>query len=196
MLTTRVRRATVRRSSRRVVLVALLLGHLAAAAGFVVPIPGRGKDTSRPYPCMDRPCGCTSYEECWAGDCCCFTLQEKVAWVRAHGVQPPARAVQAAEPTEAACGEGACPCCAPRAEEEPCPHCREEDAAAFRWVVGALAQRCKGNPLAGWWLLPPAVPPPPPVTWAFDWAAAGTVTPADAGEPVSRPEPAEPPPKT
>ncbi|MFO0823955.1 MAG: hypothetical protein U0792_12735 [Gemmataceae bacterium] len=28
--------------------------------------------------------------QCWKGDCCCFTLEEKLVWADAQGIQPPA----------------------------------------------------------------------------------------------------------
>src|SRR5947209_7307476 len=43
-----------------------------------------GKDRSQPFPCMDRPCGCQSADECWH-HCCCTTLDERLAWAHEHG---------------------------------------------------------------------------------------------------------------
>lgn len=41
------------------------------------------------YPCQHRPCGCMTAAQCWRGDCCCFTLEEKLAWAEANGIEPP-----------------------------------------------------------------------------------------------------------
>ena len=80
-----------RRVRRRDLLVWLALSsHLAVAFGFPLPAPGRTKPTDgAAYPCQSFPCGCLSSEQCWAGDCCCFTLEQKVAWAEANGVEPP-----------------------------------------------------------------------------------------------------------
>lgn len=74
---------------------------------FVFPIPiievggvsgglaGFGKDTSAPFPCMLKSCGCRNAEDCWRG-CCCFTNTQKLAWARKHNVDVPAYVVDAA----------------------------------------------------------------------------------------------------
>jgi len=43
------------------------------------------KDRSRPFPCMDKPCGCATAEQCFSR-CCCNTPAETLAWARAHRV--------------------------------------------------------------------------------------------------------------
>lgn len=74
---------------------------------FVFPVPlveiggrsgGRGvagKDTSVPFPCMLKACGCRNAEDCWRG-CCCFTNTQKLAWARKNSVDVPAYVVDAA----------------------------------------------------------------------------------------------------
>jgi hypothetical protein len=76
---------------RDTVLVLMLVSHLAVSLGFPLRImhPRALKNDSRRYPCQDRPCGCLTEEECWKGDCCCFSLEEKLAWAESHGVEPP-----------------------------------------------------------------------------------------------------------
>src|SRR5262249_26842575 len=79
-------------------------------------------------------------EECWAGDCCCFTLEQKLDWAEAHGIEPPphvrpmveARKARQAEAKPCCCEESA-PCCA---DEEPVPA-----AASARWGSGVSAGR-------------------------------------------------------
>ena len=74
--------------------------HLLVASGLPLPLAvaptDRGhhaagqiaaKDRSRPFPCMDKPCGCGSAEQCFAG-CCCHTPAWQLAWARAHDVEP------------------------------------------------------------------------------------------------------------
>jgi hypothetical protein len=81
-------------------LLALLaaIGQLCGAVGFI-PVPAKtvGVRSSVPYPCQDRPCGCWTADECWAGPCCCFTMREKVNWATEHGIVAPDRAVRLAE---------------------------------------------------------------------------------------------------
>jgi hypothetical protein len=46
-----------------------------------------GKDRSRPFPCMDKPCGCATAEQCLSS-CCCNTPAELLAWAKANRVDP------------------------------------------------------------------------------------------------------------
>ncbi len=55
-----------------------------------------GKDTSAPFPCQTRACGCRSAKQCWK-KCCCFTDTQKVAWAKANRVTLPAFVVDAAK---------------------------------------------------------------------------------------------------
>lgn len=78
-------------SLRRDALVVLtLVGHLFAMFGYPLFATGRRKSSHGiAYPCQSRPCGCVTAEECWMGDCCCFTIEEKLDWADANGVKPP-----------------------------------------------------------------------------------------------------------
>ncbi len=76
---------------RDVLVVLTLVSHLLATLGFPLPAAERqAKEGSLPYPCQNHPCGCVTANLCWAGDCCCFTLEEKLAWAEANGIEPPA----------------------------------------------------------------------------------------------------------
>jgi hypothetical protein len=80
---------------------------IALCGLFVFPIPiievgsvfgdraGSGKDTSVPFPCMLKSCGCRNAEDCWRG-CCCFTNTQKLAWATKNNVDVPAYVVDAA----------------------------------------------------------------------------------------------------
>lgn len=57
----------------------LWLGLLQFPLPVPVRAPANGKDRTVPFPCMDRPCGCASAEQCWSS-CCCTTKDERVAW--------------------------------------------------------------------------------------------------------------------
>ncbi len=45
------------------------------------------KDRTRPFPCMNKPCGCLSAKQCFQ-KCCCHTPDETLAWARQHDVSP------------------------------------------------------------------------------------------------------------
>ena len=82
---------------RRPLIWLVTLGWCLVASG--LPFPGSGvaergggpprrvaKDRSRPFPCMDSPCGCASAQQCLTS-CCCHTPAERLAWARRHGVE-------------------------------------------------------------------------------------------------------------
>ena len=80
-------------ATRRVPLAVLAAVHFLVASGIPLPsVAAPRKPTDRPFPCMDRPCGCQTYDRCWAGDCCCFTMAEKLAWAKANSITPPVSA--------------------------------------------------------------------------------------------------------
>jgi hypothetical protein len=100
------------RLHRATVAIALILNQLVLATGLPLPAvaSAAAKDKSKPFPCMDRPCGCMNAEQCWS-HCCCFTMREKLAWAEEHGVEPPefvreAAAKEAAEMSTAHHGDG------------------------------------------------------------------------------------------
>jgi hypothetical protein len=64
-----------------------LVAYLAAAVGFPLPAAAR-KEQTQPFPCQDHPCGCRTAEDCWR-HCCCYSPEQRLAWARAHHVQPP-----------------------------------------------------------------------------------------------------------
>lgn len=56
---------------------------------FGVPIPVDSFPiTGEVFPCMHHRCGCRSADQCWR-DCCCMTMEEKLAWAEANQVTPP-----------------------------------------------------------------------------------------------------------
>jgi len=91
---------------RRITSWLVILGYAVIASGLPLPVarwpavaPGAAagqqqveqrlcsKDRSRPFPCMDKPCGCATAEQCFAS-CCCHTPAQRLAWARAHRVAP------------------------------------------------------------------------------------------------------------
>ena len=116
-----------------------------------------GKDTSTPFPCQTRACGCRSAKQCWK-KCCCFTDTQKVAWAKANRVTVPAFVVAAAE-QEVAVTQGTChateTCCVAEAQKKSRPPQRPR----VRLVVGMEALQCSGieHTVAGVLI---SVPPP------------------------------------
>lgn len=82
-----------------------LAGYVLVASGIPLPMgtgaAARGgsraagriaaKDRSRPFPCMNKPCGCVNARQCFT-KCCCNTPAETLAWARANGVDAETRA--------------------------------------------------------------------------------------------------------
>jgi hypothetical protein len=165
--------------TRNALVVLTLLSHLMATFGFPLPTATATKsnDASAAFPCQNRPCGCLSSEECWAGDCCCFTLEEKLVWADANGVEPPDHvrplvASRKARPSAPPPKERAACCCDADHEglEAPTSACPTgdqrakeptHDRASARWVVGLFAQKCRSDGPAGLFQAEPALPPDP-----------------------------------
>jgi hypothetical protein len=119
---------------RRVVACTALLAYLAASFGVPVPVAAAPKDLSRPYPCMDRACGCACAEDCWR-HCCCMTVEERWAWAEANGIQPPDYAERPAAHKEGTASD----------EARPCPHCHPQTTSpGSRGVATASSLHCQG----------------------------------------------------
>lgn len=74
--------------THRLIALVVLVGILFAS----LPIPiaslrTRGPSDT-PFPCQSCSCGCATAEQCWTS-CCCFSPEERLAWARENGVQPP-----------------------------------------------------------------------------------------------------------
>lgn len=86
---------------RRITTWLAIFGYTLVASGLPLPLGSvapstqespaakrlAGKDRSRPFPCMDKPCGCATAEQCFT-NCCCNTPAETLAWATAHRVEP------------------------------------------------------------------------------------------------------------
>lgn len=67
--------------------VGTLAAHTTMAAdGEAVEGRLAAKDRSQPFPCMDRPCGCGSAEQCFSS-CCCHTPEQLLAWARSRDLE-------------------------------------------------------------------------------------------------------------
>ena len=86
---------------RRITTWLAILGYTLVASGLPLPLAGiapaapesaiakrlAAKDRSRPFPCMDKACGCATAEQCFTS-CCCNTPAEILVWAKAHRVEP------------------------------------------------------------------------------------------------------------
>ena len=114
-----------------------LVGHLLTALGFpVLTLPSDKRGGGQPFPCQSHPCGCLTAEECWAGDCCCYTLEEKLAWAETSGIEPPphVRPLVRERQNQRTAPKKKKSCCAPsgpsesHASEELAPSCCSKGA--------------------------------------------------------------------
>ncbi len=171
-----------------VLAVCALVSQVFAAIGAPVPShhlfrsnssSSSSSSSSVPYPCRDNPCGCLTSEQCWAGDCCCFTLEQKLAWADARGINPPdhVRSTVESRKTQGKSPKPKRPCCQGAAEStEPetplstapicerdsglsIPNALSEDGSMIRWVGGVFTTKCRGEGPAGVLKLDPSVPP-------------------------------------
>lgn len=77
---------------RRTAACLVLVAYCVTSVG--IPISSRSiKKGDVPFPCQNHACGCQSALECWT-HCCCFSVEERWAWARENGVEPPEYAVK------------------------------------------------------------------------------------------------------
>jgi hypothetical protein len=172
---------------RRSIGFALALVQLLASASWAIPIAAKSKEMGRPYPCMERPCGCTSYDECWAGDCCCFTLEEKIAWAAANGITPPDQAQSRLrdrhrEPPQ----------------EPACPHCKAANARkteCSRSIYGFAVQNCHGSQSTSFFSPTPSIPPRAADAWRPEWSNSDFVLIVGVNPLSHSAPPLDPPPR-
>ena len=210
---------------------AAILGYVLVASGLPLPVGAgsrpvaespaakrlAGKDRSRPFPCMDKPCGCATAEQCFTS-CCCHTPAQTLAWARAHEVAPavlaalerrvavgrrPARAEKSCCGRETPAAEASC--CAretPAAEATCCSSARPatapDDTAATpeprSRVVTLRAMLACGGIVAEWFAAGAALPPPRvELALAVRLPDTCTVTDDTCDSPAS--SPAAPPPR-
>ena len=207
-------------SLRRLVGCAVLLSICLAILPLSLPtLPGALKDSSAPFPCQNRPCGCQTAEQCWR-KCCCFTNAQKVAWAKANDVKIPEFVVAAAineskavNPVKvqvtvdaerpALCGcraipvagsaalDGNATCCV---KQPKTPGSSPSKKRSGRHVLGLFAEGCRGEH-GSISALPLAVPPTDIAIVRANVLLSRSLPPAsEAGAGLSR-RPAIPPPR-
>ncbi len=124
-------RKLMAKTTRRLLSLTVLFGICA----MVLPLPltlsphkPMEKESSEPFPCQNRPCGCRSAELCWK-KCCCFNNSQKIAWAKANQVEVPDYVLAAAtkEKAQSLTGREVCSLqnIADRKVTKACPHCQE-----------------------------------------------------------------------
>ncbi len=174
----------VRHDRRRAVAWALLGLYGLVASGLPLPVmsPPAGtaaarklaaKDRSRPFPCMDKACGCDSAERCFSS-CCCH----------APAVNP-----SEADPDNAICSDYQ----SLAAEPGVPPASPAEEQPATKVVILRAMLAC-GGIVAQWAAACVSLPPPETVTCEIPWPRVGAVEmgddePCGTGGPPDLPPP-------
>jgi len=220
---------------RRITTWLAILGYTLVASGLPLPFgvvsPAApesvaakrlaGKDRARPFPCMDKPCGCATAEQCFTS-CCCNTPAETLAWARAHQVEPavlvalelrvdhePRSAAKAAAPIQSACCSTAAletePSCCATASAAPrmadaasvdavsTAHDEPSDEPRSRTVTLRAMLACGG--IVAEWFAAGAALPPPQVEVSVAMHVLGVCLPGDEAGECLRASPAAPPPR-
>ena len=202
-----------------------LVGYALLASGLPLPLgavaPGgaspaaekrlAAKDRSTPFPCMDKPCGCVTAEQCFT-NCCCNTPAETLAWATAHQVDPAvivALQRRVAAPPEKTVAASSC--CSAKQQASCCsapsePACCSETAAgeetaspdvepmSSHTVVLKSMLACGG--IVSQWLSVGGAPPPPVVVAVVSTAPlVEAILPGDAVFSCVRAAPDAPPPR-
>ena len=148
----------------------LTANHLVVALGIPIPVPepATGRKSGELFPCMNCPCGCRTADQCWR-HCCCFTLSQRLAWAKEHGVTPPAYVIEAARESGVLAADDGDHC-------HGCCHCkkaadagRTAEISASKpggcgYVVAIKALECQGGPRSVLKTLPALVSAPPAYT--------------------------------
>lgn len=104
------------------------------------------------FPCEGCACGCGTAEHCWT-QCCCHSLDQRLAWAEANGVAlPRAVALLAFARFQQRDREASLPACCRASDQHAC-------CAPARRLPSMSSLACKG--VAGW-LVPCTMPPVAP----------------------------------
>ncbi len=160
-----------------------LSAYLVAIVG--LPVWEPASTSGERFACQSRRCGCRTAAQCWTS-CCCFTLEERIAWARANNAEIPAQALARAatlatgdspvakgdSAVAKACGN----CCAHKTASAG----KQTDSPARKgrvvWVDSVQAQKCRGV-AHGWMTLGmPVFPPPRAVSLEIEFQPIGQIS--------------------
>ena len=150
----RLRKLALNAASRGTALVALL-GFLAGTLGVPLPAAKIAKDTSRPFPCQARQCGCMNAAQCWR-ECCCYTNRQKLAWAKDNHVEVPQFVLSAAKSEETP-KDCTSTCCSQKTSGTKLA--KTDSQLTFQLVLAIQSRQCRGQ--AEQWLSLGAVELPP-----------------------------------
>lgn len=181
----------------------LPVGLLAPRGDAVADTRLAAKDRSCPFPCMDKPCGCATAEQCFA-NCCCHTPAERLAWAKANRVEPAVlTALERRIAADAAPAEPAGGCCAAKAARKPtccsAEGCDEPEAdpepspPRVRTVTLKAMLACGG--ILTQWLSVGGSLPPPRIDLVLDAPFVDRCPLGDSHAEVLATPPAAPPPR-
>jgi len=121
-----------RQPAARAVTWGILIAYGAIVSGIPLPLarpappPGSpaasrlaDKDRSRPFPCMDKPCGCATAEQCFS-NCCCNSPAELLAWAEARRLDPATLLALHNRVAAAQAPAATAACCSPEAARATC----------------------------------------------------------------------------
>jgi hypothetical protein len=168
-----------------------LLSYSLTSSGY--PLPATNiKDQSIPFPCENHACGCQSAEQCWR-HCCCFTVEDRWAWAKARGVEPPTYAEKPLADGVDLDHASSVRCCHAHHSHEA-DKSGSSDSWLPRWVSGFSAQQCRG--LTSVFSNSGAqIPPSPTSTWSPCLLQSGWICAAGSFPLTVPTSPLEPPPR-
>lgn len=198
----------------------VLLAHGLVVSGLPLPIAGpppaagshaarrlAAKDRARPFPCLDKPCGCSTAEQCFSR-CCCNSPAELLAWAKARELEPATLAALERRVVAADAAAAPSSCCA-AAECGAAPAadgaasavdvCDDSRSLATRPAEGGrrvslMAMLACDGVLEGFLAAATALPPPKQCSAAPAMPLVATLVIADdAGCSVDRPRDTPPP---
>ncbi|MBN9120590.1 MAG: hypothetical protein J0I06_15795 [Planctomycetes bacterium] len=191
--------------ARHALAVAVVLAQVVAATGAPVLAPQKHATASPvPYPCQGHACACTSSELSWAGDCCCFTLEQKLAWAEAQGIEPPEhvrpmvearKARKAKAKPKSCCAKSEKPSCCSAPEPAEPKHEGEPPAPPVKWVAVMFAQKCRGESPVGLFDVEAGVAPVLPIARREPRQVPAFARPADTHARSTSFRPPTPPPR-
>jgi hypothetical protein len=177
--------------ARRGAALLALVGFLAGTLGVPLPAKRIAKDTSRPFPCQARQCGCMNAAQCWR-ECCCFTDKQKVVWAKANAVELPQFVLTAAQhETEPLTCRSAC--CSKKSPAQPVAASATE--LTLRFVLAIESRECHGQ-AEQWLTLGAVVLPPAPAQLTLVQPACGELYLREACLSSITLSPAAPPPRS
>ncbi len=101
------------------------------------------KDHSTPFPCQNTPCGCRTAEQCWTA-CCCNSPEQRLAWAKRNGVEPPVYAVLVTSKDVSGKSRACCSNCKKNAPAQAADTVKPK-SKRLQVLMGASVLKCHGQ---------------------------------------------------